>query len=217
VRWCWLLRFKTVSLFFPFNQGFEHLWVAALARIRKNPVIGRDVEIRYHKRLHAKIYANETQCLITSMNLHDYSYRNNIEVGVLTTFKILDIIPDIASIFSDRIKLPLETQAQDFVDYIVTKGTLEYCKTPKKEKSFFGLKTTYGESEVLVEKKRTGFCIRTKSTIPFNLKRPYSEVSYESWLRYKKTSYQEKFCHGCGNNHSTSMDRPLCLECYKKN
>ena len=32
-----------------------------------------NISIRYHKRLHAKMYANDHQCLCTSLNLHDYS------------------------------------------------------------------------------------------------------------------------------------------------
>ena len=30
-----------------------------------------NISIRYHKRLHAKMYANDYQCLTTSMNLHN--------------------------------------------------------------------------------------------------------------------------------------------------
>jgi phosphatidylserine/phosphatidylglycerophosphate/cardiolipin synthase-like enzyme len=39
--------------------------------------------ILHNKNLHAKIYANEKECLITSMNLYDYSQAHNYEIGVL--------------------------------------------------------------------------------------------------------------------------------------
>lgn len=35
------------------------------------------------KNLHSKIYTNETDCLISSMNLYEYSQINNHEIGVL--------------------------------------------------------------------------------------------------------------------------------------
>src|SRR5690606_1047281 len=42
-----------------------------------------NIEIRYEKRLHAKYFANETNSILTSMNLYSYSQDNNIEFGVL--------------------------------------------------------------------------------------------------------------------------------------
>ena len=44
-----------------------------------------NIEIRYNKRLHAKFYQNDHNCLITSLNLYNFSLANNIEVGVLFT------------------------------------------------------------------------------------------------------------------------------------
>lgn len=41
-----------------------------------------NVEIRYSDRLHAKYYQSDTDYIMTSMNLYDYSLANNIEVGV---------------------------------------------------------------------------------------------------------------------------------------
>ncbi len=49
-----------------------------LDRIRELP----NVEIRFKENLHGKCYLNEDRCLITSMNLFDYSQINNIEFGV---------------------------------------------------------------------------------------------------------------------------------------
>ena len=43
----------------------------------------KNFKILHNKNLHAKIYANEKQCLITSMNLYDFSQAHNYEIGVL--------------------------------------------------------------------------------------------------------------------------------------
>lgn len=41
-----------------------------------------NISIIYVPNLHAKYYANEIQGVITSINLYDYSFKNNIEFGV---------------------------------------------------------------------------------------------------------------------------------------
>ena len=92
-----------------------------------------NVQIRYHKRLHAKMYANDDKCLMTSMNLHDYSMNENIEFGILTKFKTLDILTGIASAFTNKIDDSLDAQAMEFVYYIIDKSTLEFEKAVKKE------------------------------------------------------------------------------------
>ena len=42
-----------------------------------------NVSIIYEPRLHAKSYINESEGIITSMNLYDYSAENNVEYGVV--------------------------------------------------------------------------------------------------------------------------------------
>lgn len=41
------------------------------------------VEICFRPNLHAKCYLNEKEALVTSMNLHEFSLRNNDEWGIL--------------------------------------------------------------------------------------------------------------------------------------
>lgn len=42
----------------------------------------RGLSLRFSKNLHAKCYCNESSCLISSMNLYEYSEKNNREMGV---------------------------------------------------------------------------------------------------------------------------------------
>lgn len=49
-----------------------------------------NVSIIYVPNLHAKYYGNEKQGVITSINLYDYSFKNNIEFGVYSQQSILD-------------------------------------------------------------------------------------------------------------------------------
>jgi phosphatidylserine/phosphatidylglycerophosphate/cardiolipin synthase-like enzyme len=46
-----------------------------------------NLEVYYCENLHAKVYANESRCIIGSMNFYEYSEINNIELGVLLTAK----------------------------------------------------------------------------------------------------------------------------------
>jgi hypothetical protein len=43
-----------------------------------------NISIVYIPNLHAKYYANEKRGLITSVNLYDYSFDNNVEFGVIS-------------------------------------------------------------------------------------------------------------------------------------
>ncbi|KRD07320.1 hypothetical protein ASE21_17655 [Flavobacterium sp. Root901] len=48
-----------------------------------------NVSIVYAPKLHAKYYGNERKGVITSINLYDFSFKNNIEFGVYTEQNIL--------------------------------------------------------------------------------------------------------------------------------
>jgi hypothetical protein len=173
----------------------------------------QNVEVRYHRRLHAKLYANDFDCLITSMNLHTYSMNENIEVGVLLR---MNILKDLGSILSSKISNSPEDQARGFAEYVIEKSELRFSRHTNKEKHFFGLVTTYSEPVVERDKKRTGFCIRTKTSIPYNPKQPYCNEAYTVWLKWKDENYKEKYCHGCGKETASSMAKPLCRECWSK-
>ncbi|ECI7801143.1 DNA repair protein, partial [Salmonella enterica subsp. enterica] len=41
------------------------------------------VRLSFCENLHAKLYANENQCIVCSLNLYDFSQINNHEIGVL--------------------------------------------------------------------------------------------------------------------------------------
>ena len=48
------------------------------------------ISIVYVPNLHAKYYGNESKGVITSINLHDYSFKNNIEFGVYSEANFLN-------------------------------------------------------------------------------------------------------------------------------
>ena len=52
-----------------------------------------------------------------------------------------------------------------------------------------------------------GFCIRTKSIIPLNPKKP---ISYSEW--YRTNDRNGKYCHKCGKESEVTVSNPLCDE-----
>lgn len=67
-------------------------------------------------------------------------------------------------------------------------------------------------------KSINGYCIRTGRNIPFNLKKPFSDQAYNSWLKFKNEEYPEKFCHFSGepSNGETSFAKPILKKNWHK-
>ena len=55
---------------------------------------------------------------------------------------------------------------------------------------------------------KSGYCIKTKSPMLFNIKRP---IQYEAWK--SRENEDGIFCHSCGKGEKTSLSKPLCKDC----
>ena len=65
-------------------------------------------------------------------------------------------------------------------------------------------------------RRSTGHCVRCKTAIAQDLKRPHCGKCYKSWSKYKNPKYPEKFCHNCGANTRVTAQNPVCKPCFKK-
>ena len=65
-------------------------------------------------------------------------------------------------------------------------------------------------------RRNTGHCIRCKTAIACNLKRPHCGNCYKTWSKYKNPKYEEKYCHNCGVNTRVTAQDPVCKPCCKK-
>ena len=63
---------------------------------------------------------------------------------------------------------------------------------------------------------KTGVCVRDSAAIDFDILKPYCDKCFRSWNRYKNREYKEEWCHACGRDWTTDMDRPLCLDCLQR-
>jgi hypothetical protein len=99
-----------------------------------------NVSIVYVPNLHAKYYGNELKGVITSINLYDHSFKNNIEFGVFSEVNLLDRFSPSSDMEAWRTALDLaETNEAVFI------------KRPVFEKALFGgiFGKNYVNSEIL--------------------------------------------------------------------
>ena len=69
----------------------------------------------------------------------------------------------------------------------------------------------YTEDIEVANEPEDGFCIRCKAVLPADLERPYCQRCYRNWN--KDETYEEKYCHICGHEHTTTLRKPLCVAC----
>ena len=164
--------------------------------------------------LHAKCYLNDRLALITSMNLYEYSQQNNDEMGVLVSAEddpdLYQSIKKEASrilALSEEFKIRVTRVEDSDSDISHSEKDAPVRPETQSEPESNRRQTTLPE---------TGFCLRCSTQIPFDPGRPYCNSDYRTWARYKNENFEEKHCHICGNDHSSSMAKPLCLSCFRK-
>ena len=105
-------------------------------------VRGKNCKLYFIENLHAKIYYNRKEALITSMNLHQHSAYNNHEVGIIIA----------KSDKQDLIKL------KTYIDFLINEANLYYkngkiSKVKKSEKSSFFRDAYLPQHEVKILKE----------------------------------------------------------------
>ena len=161
----------------------------------------KNVELFFYKDLHAKCYYNETEMVITSMNMYEFSEKNNREMGVLIN-RNTD-----KDLFENAKK-----EAQSILKFSEKhKLVRTYEESPKHVK---GNGKYFKKKSVQIE--NDGYCVRCKTQIPHKLNKPFCNDCYSSWSQYGNTDYGEKFCHSCGEKEPTSMNKPQCFTCYSE-
>ncbi len=61
-----------------------------------------------------------------------------------------------------------------------------------------------------------GYCIRCDNLIKLDPKAPYCYSCFKIWKRFENKEYEEKYCHVCGEENKSTMLKPACYPCYKK-
>ena len=156
--------------------------------------------------LHAKCYMNEKEALLTSMNLYEYSQRNNDEMGILVSKEEDE---ELYKNIDDAVKSILDGSDEIRV-------TVARVESTENNRESEVATRTRKEATPVLQVPEKGFCIRCKVDLPTNPTRPYCNSCYAVWRRYKNEEYEENNCHTCGNEHATTFLKPLCLACSGK-
>ena len=172
----------------------------------------------FSENLHAKCYYNESWLVITSMNLHEFSEKNNRELGVLFAKGeqgYHDAVQEIRSIVASA------------VGHRHVAGRSPKVAPPPRRKSLRS-KVAYGFVEGFLGRRSSqtaknsrrahdgvGHCIRCRDRIQYATRAPYCESCYAVWAEFENPGYVEEFCHRCGDEADTTINRPLCFSCFK--
>jgi hypothetical protein len=145
-----------------------------------------NISLRHILNLHAKCCLNEEAMIIGSLNIFEKSAQYSRELSILLK--------------ADE-DGPIFSKALNEVKIIIDSSVLD------DEQPFRRQTGADGQTQT------SGFCIRCRHVIPYNLSKPFCESCYQGWLEFENPDYEETFCHSCGNQAVTALSRPQCFKC----
>jgi len=163
-------------------QPVERNWLNSLKYVRTS----------FCKDLHAKCYLNESEVIVTSMNLHEFSQVNNYEMGIYIRKEEEPALYDEISNEVDR----LIRASGDEITVTISKAPSTRVQRPKPMQA------------------QNGYCIRCHTEMKLNPMVPYCRKCFTSWN--KNDEFEEKYCHICGQQNKSTKIKPSCYNCYKK-
>lgn len=179
-----------------------------------------NIGIVYIPNLHAKYYSNEKVGLVTSINLINSSFKNNIEYGVLGESKLLS--------GDDKFDVDAFKYSKD----ILRAGYAIYARKPSFQKKYLGLSKNYVGSEVvwdcideLVENRHLEhydifeFMSQEKFVEFKGRNRPHRDINDEQYavkkVREDHILFKGGYCIRCKTQIGHDPARPYCWGCYQ--
>ena len=143
--------------------------------------------------LHAKIYANETTALVSTMNLLETSAMYSRDVGLLLRDPKLrhEIDEYVKSLANDAAAEPLAWGG----------GATRNGAAARQQ-----VRTASDIARVI---ETSGFCIECGTAKDFDLDKP---LCISCYTRYGRNG-THKLCHRCGEPHPAQLNQPLCPAC----
>jgi hypothetical protein len=135
--------------------------------------------------------------VITSMNMFEFSEKNNREMGVLI----------------DR-NLDKELFDKAVNETLSIVQSSESIALRRANRSFSQEKNGSPKTQSKYKKVIRGYCIRCEARIAYDSNKPYCGECYSVWAQFENADYLENVCHRCGEYQQSSMDRPQCYGCY---
>jgi hypothetical protein len=177
-----------------------------------------NVTICYEKTLHAKFYASEDACLITSMNLHQFSQNTNIEAGVV--FYTKSKLKKLANMVTDTIDTGEHAIA--YFEEVISHSEILFEKKPEYESGF--LSSTY-KGSMIIKDNLNAFFHAPKSDYRNPRPNSFSEAYKEGQDADNKTvtlnnnkqeaPFKPGFCIRTGVPIPFNPEKPLSNPAYK--
>lgn len=146
--------------------------------------------------LHAKIYANESVALVTTLNLLETSAAYSREVGFLVR--------------DPKLRREIDAYVQSLADAGVADQEFAPAgAVPPRAASRPAIATVQTPTEIAQVIAVSGFCIECGTPKEFNARLPLCTSCY---ARYGRNS-THKICHRCGEEHPARVSDPLCQNC----
>jgi hypothetical protein len=159
----------------------------------------KNLELYFSGNLHAKCYFNETKMVITSMNMYEFSEKNNREMGVL-----------IDRNFDKELFKKAENETLSIIQ------SAEKIRLNNDDRNHRTEYNNNNYSKSNYKKRINGHCLRCNDQINYNPHSPYCNECYSSWSYYQNLDFIENVCHRCGENEHTTMRKPQCYNCFNQ-
>ena len=171
------------------------------------------VSIVYIPNLHAKYYGNEKKGVITSINLYDYSFKNNVEFGVYSEINILS-----------KFTTNADNEAWQTCYELAEKSEAIFIKRPVFEKKILSslLGKNYIKSDILHDTTEKFYSswnrnrdnqIKTLEDFPFEL-----ELGSEQNIRPNRAEIENPtkgFCIRTGEKMEFNLKKPFTYQAYR--
>ncbi len=196
------------------------------------------VRVSFLKRLHAKMYLNDTEVIVTSMNLLKSSALDSWEIAV--RIRAAEDPAAFKKLWGEAAELLKRAQEEAEV----AKKEEEALAKSVPAEALAAMSATAPPPKVVAKPPlpapapaatarpripalavlqgqaapgaaAAGWCVRCRASLPHNPEKPLCPTCYRSWATYQNPEYKENYCHTCGAEAATSMARPQCKPCWK--
>ena len=160
----------------------------------------RSIRLSFFKNLHAKCYISESEAIVTSMNLYEFSQVNNAEMGIYVSKQddpqlYNDISEEVARI----------VRASEEVQVSIERVRPKEAAIPTSPKS----------KQENVASGGAGHCISCNDAIKLAPQYPFCRSCFQDWDGDEEEP--QSYCHVCGQEHATTKLKPSCYPCFKAN
>lgn len=191
----------------PYNKHWGHLRREIVAAQQRgvevtiyyrsdeaNPVDDYDAIAAVPVRmLHAKIYANESSALVSSMNLLESSAMYSRDVGLLVR--------------GAKLRREIDEYVKSLADGTATGSPFVVGVAARNGSASRQQVQTASDMARVID--ATGFCIECGDPVSFALDKPLCRQCYD---RFGRVGTHNR-CHRCGEPHAAQVGQPLCQSC----